>query len=158
MKIEIWNSLIYTKRIWPLWSLNIEKEKIMLPLNNVNVDFFINIIFIKSCRKWFQKKYIYIYIYIEEHEVNHQQRYFFINQQRIFFFSFLRSVKPPPPVRPATTTAHKRPTPLGTPRRRDPPRWPCQALLCRSQWSGGGGAVPIGCWEIDFGCWEINLK
>uniref|UniRef100_A0A2N9FRL6 Uncharacterized protein n=1 Tax=Fagus sylvatica TaxID=28930 RepID=A0A2N9FRL6_FAGSY len=33
-----------------------------------------------------------------------------------------KSVKPPPPVRPATTTAHKRPTPLATPRRRDPCR------------------------------------
>uniref|UniRef100_A0A2N9FP40 Uncharacterized protein n=1 Tax=Fagus sylvatica TaxID=28930 RepID=A0A2N9FP40_FAGSY len=84
---------------------------------------------------------------------------------------------PPPPVRPATTTAHKRPNPLATPRRRDPPRWPqCegeihaghtakvrstllatprrisprwprQALPCRSQQSGGGGAVPISAWR-----------
>uniref|UniRef100_A0A2N9HFB8 CCHC-type domain-containing protein n=1 Tax=Fagus sylvatica TaxID=28930 RepID=A0A2N9HFB8_FAGSY len=33
-------------------------------------------------------------------------------------------VKPPPPVRPATTTTHKRPTPLATPRNRDLLHWP----------------------------------
>ena len=75
--------------------------------------------------------------------------FFYKSTEIFFFFSFLRSIQPPAPVRPATTTAHKRPTPrprregdthlaghaakgrttpLATPRRRDPPHG--QALPC----------------------------
>ena len=129
----------------------------MLPLNNVNVDFFINIILIKSYRKWFQKKKIKskkknIYIYRRTWSEPLSEIFFYKSTEN-FFFSFLRSVQPPPPVRPATTIAHKRPiprprregdthpaghaakgrtTPLATPRRKDPPHGQAchQALPC----------------------------
>ena len=106
-----------------------------------------------------------IYIYIKEHEVNHQQRYFFINQQRIFFF-FSQ-------ICTATSTCeashHHRPQethPTATPRRRYPPRWPrregethptaksaakpCRARSQRSEvthpcrsWPGRVGQLPM---------------
>ena len=81
----------------------------------------------------------------EEHEViKLPAEKSFYNPTENFFFSFLRFVKPPPP------------QPI-----RDPPHWPrrearihhrnrkaCrQALLCRSQRSGGGGAVLISAWR-----------
>ena len=100
---------------------------------------------------------------IEENEVIKPpaENFFYNPTENFFSFSFLRSIKPPPPVKPTTTTAHKRPTSLATPRRRDPPRWShrearihyrshkaCrQALPCRSQRFGGGGALRISPWR-----------
>uniref|UniRef100_A0A2N9FDP6 Uncharacterized protein n=1 Tax=Fagus sylvatica TaxID=28930 RepID=A0A2N9FDP6_FAGSY len=67
--------------------------------------------------------------------------------------------KPPPPVRPATTTAHKRPTPRPchegethpTPK---PAAKPCRA---RSQRSGGHPSVPISAWTSGLAPNEFEL-